>query len=371
MKQNKIPQSGRSMVEMLGTLAIIGVLSIGGIAGYSYGMDKYRANQTINDMMLMGVDIITQTSRGAVPTLSEWGTKTTAGYDFSVKPNPTDATKYGIVVDGLPSRVCQMVGDALKTQATVYVSNVDYTANEDACSSTDSNTMEFYFEPLEKTLTCEPECPSGEFCRWGECVSEQIEISKWPTDISCSTNADCEPCGWCGWDAGSQICWPNNGQDCTINTPNDGMCHWGECLPKGCNNKNPCAGQGEYCASAGESNTEAFPNNTTGVCVKADFKPLPVDGVEYWVSNTTINYWDATAACKILGKQLLSVRDFVTDWNNTSGFSTPNSLSQKICILLSDSAQTWTSNDDYVINLCGGEVWGKAKGDTGVFAICK
>ena len=30
-------QSGRSMVEMLGVLAIIGVLSIGGIAGYLRG----------------------------------------------------------------------------------------------------------------------------------------------------------------------------------------------------------------------------------------------------------------------------------------------------------------------------------------------
>ena len=43
------------MVEMLGVLAIIEVLSIGGIVGYSYGMDKYRANQNINDIMLMGV----------------------------------------------------------------------------------------------------------------------------------------------------------------------------------------------------------------------------------------------------------------------------------------------------------------------------
>ncbi len=49
---SRMSESGRSMVEMLGTLAIIGVLSIGGIMGYSYGMDKYRANQTINDIML-------------------------------------------------------------------------------------------------------------------------------------------------------------------------------------------------------------------------------------------------------------------------------------------------------------------------------
>ena len=35
-------ESGRSMIEMLGVLAIIGVLSVGGIAGYSRAMMKYR-----------------------------------------------------------------------------------------------------------------------------------------------------------------------------------------------------------------------------------------------------------------------------------------------------------------------------------------
>jgi len=37
-------QNGRSMIEMLGVLAIIGVLSVGGIAGYSKAMTKYRIN---------------------------------------------------------------------------------------------------------------------------------------------------------------------------------------------------------------------------------------------------------------------------------------------------------------------------------------
>ena len=36
----KNEQSGRSMGEMLGVLAIIGVLSIGGISGYSRAMSK-------------------------------------------------------------------------------------------------------------------------------------------------------------------------------------------------------------------------------------------------------------------------------------------------------------------------------------------
>lgn len=38
------------MIEMLGVLAIIGVLSVGGIAGYSKAMERYRVNETINQI---------------------------------------------------------------------------------------------------------------------------------------------------------------------------------------------------------------------------------------------------------------------------------------------------------------------------------
>lgn len=41
----KANQSGRSMVEMLGVLAIIGVLSVGSIAGYQKAMFKYKMNK--------------------------------------------------------------------------------------------------------------------------------------------------------------------------------------------------------------------------------------------------------------------------------------------------------------------------------------
>lgn len=44
----KKSESGRSMVEMLGVLAIIGVLSVGGIAGYSLSMRRHRANQVVD-----------------------------------------------------------------------------------------------------------------------------------------------------------------------------------------------------------------------------------------------------------------------------------------------------------------------------------
>ena len=52
-------QSGRSMIEMLGVLAIIGVLSVGGIAGYSKAMMKYRINKTIEQTTLIAGNVRT------------------------------------------------------------------------------------------------------------------------------------------------------------------------------------------------------------------------------------------------------------------------------------------------------------------------
>ncbi|MBQ8672158.1 MAG: hypothetical protein IJ525_06530 [Alphaproteobacteria bacterium] len=57
LAMTKNAQSGRSMIEMLGVLAIIGVLSVGGIAGYSKAMMKYRINKTIEQITLIAGNI--------------------------------------------------------------------------------------------------------------------------------------------------------------------------------------------------------------------------------------------------------------------------------------------------------------------------
>ena len=43
-------EKGRSMIEMLGVLAIVGVLSVGGLAGYSKAMIKYKTTKLINEV---------------------------------------------------------------------------------------------------------------------------------------------------------------------------------------------------------------------------------------------------------------------------------------------------------------------------------
>ncbi len=52
-------QSGRSMIEMLGVLAIIGVLSVGGIAGYSKAMAKYKQNKLGDQISMLITNIRT------------------------------------------------------------------------------------------------------------------------------------------------------------------------------------------------------------------------------------------------------------------------------------------------------------------------
>ena len=55
----KINENGRSMVEMLGVLAIIGVLSAGGLAGYSKAMFKHKLNNTIDEVTMLVTNIRT------------------------------------------------------------------------------------------------------------------------------------------------------------------------------------------------------------------------------------------------------------------------------------------------------------------------
>lgn len=48
-------ESGRSMIEMLGVLAIIGVLSVGGLLGYTQAMRKHKVNEATQAISMMAI----------------------------------------------------------------------------------------------------------------------------------------------------------------------------------------------------------------------------------------------------------------------------------------------------------------------------
>ena len=55
----RVNEQGRSMIEMLGVLAIVGVLSVGGIAGYSKAMNKFKTNKVIDQVNMISTNIRT------------------------------------------------------------------------------------------------------------------------------------------------------------------------------------------------------------------------------------------------------------------------------------------------------------------------
>jgi Tfp pilus assembly protein PilE len=55
----KCCEKGRSMIEMLGVLAIVGVLSVGAVAGYSKAMTKYKRDKLMSQIAELVINIRT------------------------------------------------------------------------------------------------------------------------------------------------------------------------------------------------------------------------------------------------------------------------------------------------------------------------
>ena len=65
-QQVDVLQYGRSMIEMLGVLAIVGVLSVGGISGYSKAMDMFKANkmkEQVNQIFYNAINMMDEFER--------------------------------------------------------------------------------------------------------------------------------------------------------------------------------------------------------------------------------------------------------------------------------------------------------------------
>ncbi len=270
-KAFRFAQSGRSIVEMLGVLAIIGVLSIGGIMGYSYSMDKYRANEIINDVDMRMIDIARQVFRNqseiAIP--EDWDIKGRSGYVIDVFQN-TDSEP-SIMVERVPSSVCKMVLQNTSDTQDIYVgilngNQVDgnwYLGdNEDICDGSDKEMLfamspeilagfnpdsEDYVEP-EGTATApvvtKLECYSNTDCRPDKpYCSDNGACVKCPNETPIWNGNTCEACPseTPYWNSAYQMCSAClNDTHCNLDTP---YCKTdtGTCVA--CLNDIHCAGQ--------------------------------------------------------------------------------------------------------------------------------
>ena len=283
MKQIKL-ENGRSMVEMLGVLAIFGVLSIGGIMGYSYGMDRYRANQTVNEINLRTIDLISQGQQSQELSLLEWE-PLSAGYDIEEIGWTTDDYIYMDIV-GMPKQVCKSFYDLMNQQNHIIQIDINSSVAHTNELCADNNSITLYLDVASTAPNC-----------WGgNCFNNDLN-----DDLSCTTDDDCPECLSCR----DGICsgWKSN-------TPCDngsGTCHRGACAYDTCSSDAQCADD-EYCANnAGDTSSTAKPYK----CKKIDLTKISItldDGTsETWYASTNLtSWWDGVSMCNRLNASLPS-----------------------------------------------------------------
>ena len=243
--KQKTAETGRSMVEILGVLAVIGVLSIGGIYGYTFAMDKYRANDIIYEVNLRNRDTWNKYQDKDLPEaeeLDEWADTTQTGFPIGVYPRSNIV--FDVQVDDVPSRVCKQVlnmniegpmfiwtpsedgkkqifngnaselcGDDIET-SIVFTTSLDSYGQDEGLrqGATDENGRPIRYctedsDCMEKcetcglSYTCESNCPSDKpICSTNE----------YKTCVTCESNSDCPK---------NQICDESTGENKCVEVP--------------------------------------------------------------------------------------------------------------------------------------------------------
>ena len=147
-------EEGRSMVEMLGVLAIMGVLSVSAIAGFKYAITKHRANTLIYESNKCAVVLAGQILGGTVPSMDEC-TLHNLGYGSFVNhiygPNGTgdwthESPQFSIEIENVNQKVC----DSMLEMAGGVISAF----SPETCAATNT-IMLTYNNDLSET------CPTG------------------------------------------------------------------------------------------------------------------------------------------------------------------------------------------------------------------
>jgi len=285
-------ESGRSMVEMLGVLAIAGILTIGGIAGFNYAMDRAKANDildgvnkravALSPLVLLGNDI----ADNALD--AEFGT--TIG-DSGVALD-ADNTGFDLVVSGVPKTVCDHVlNNGLKMASEILLKGEDGddvvwaqgAKSDHTCAETDNEIVFAFNVSLDGTKGTAETGPTGNEC----------------TD-TCSGGATCVN-GWCKCPSGS-IWQPSDNSG-------NGECKTG--LTGDCTTNADCKEEGKYCAITGKfENYCSVP--TKGYCSTLNSGTgtrVNYNGKTFLYSSGDMNWWSARNWCLAHGKSLVSLSD--------------------------------------------------------------
>ena len=150
-------QSGRSMVEMLGVLAVIGVLSIGGIMGYNYAIAKTKSNSIMNELTLRAMALSASLERTTptvnTPLTMEMGTVFQMGYATTAKMS-VNPEYFEITVQGVDKKICELTLTDYNLSAFTIVNNALYESSTAVCNDAENDMTFVYKKDLGERRTC-------------------------------------------------------------------------------------------------------------------------------------------------------------------------------------------------------------------------
>ena len=180
------------MVEMLGVLAVMGVLSVGGVAMYTNAMNKYRANEILNEASKRAVMVAGQlltNPNATTMSLAQFGSNAVAGATFGENAAISNG-KITLTFETAPDEaICNQMIAATGTNSAMQVApgcgTITFNADMSLGTSTNSGTGDPDPVVEDDIPTCDPACTGGR-----ECVTENTCTC--PDDTPIWTGKTCE-----------------------------------------------------------------------------------------------------------------------------------------------------------------------------------
>ncbi|MBQ7413159.1 MAG: hypothetical protein IJV07_02665 [Alphaproteobacteria bacterium] len=158
-------QSGRSMTEILGVLALMGILTMTALWGYQFALSKFRSNTLLDETRRRALEAVIQLEKNPDIELTNqpYGDLSELAYEVETINNPTTRS-FEITYYGVPNAVCRRTIDMHWKEPIEILANGNSQNSYDPCGEDEEVSMTFIFgHNFGDATKCE--CGSDKDCK--------------------------------------------------------------------------------------------------------------------------------------------------------------------------------------------------------------